>query len=174
MADRARTAASTDLIPEFSRRVATVVAFRQRSAYANVAWLAQKMLKRTEKRLILPLARVLAEILLVLVFFVLEIIGVGRRLTLAGDVGPVGGHGAVELKPLLQALLGVGQDRVGRAFGLTHAAVDAFVGIDDQHVLALVEAVHGADFDAVHVLALDASLGHDIGHQRLQQRAAAA
>jgi hypothetical protein len=40
------------------------------------------------------------------------------------------------------------------------------VGIEDKHVLALVEAIHGADFDAVHVLALDASLGHDIGHQR--------
>jgi len=43
-------------------------------------------------------------------------------------------------------------------------AVDALVGVDHQHVLALVEAVDGADLDAVHVLALDAVFGDDVGH----------
>src|ERR687898_494259 len=122
------------------------------------------MRQRREKRLFLARAGLVREILFKLVFFVLKIIGVGRRLALAGDVRPSGRQAAIELQPLLQALLGVGQDGVGRAFGLADAAVDAFVGIDDQHVLALVEAIHGADFDAVHVLAFDASLGHDIGH----------
>jgi hypothetical protein len=37
--------------------------------------------------------------------------------------------------------------------------------MDDEHVLALVEAVHGAHFDAVHVLALDAGFGDDVGHR---------
>jgi hypothetical protein len=36
--------------------------------------------------------------------------------------------------------------------------------MDDQHVLALVEAVHGADFDAVHVFAFNAIVVDDIGH----------
>jgi hypothetical protein len=36
--------------------------------------------------------------------------------------------------------------------------------MDDEHVLAFVEAVDGADLDAIHVLALDAILGDDIGH----------
>jgi hypothetical protein len=36
--------------------------------------------------------------------------------------------------------------------------------VDDQHVLTLVETIHGADLDAVHVLALDAVLGDHIGH----------
>src|SRR5258708_22572453 len=125
------------------------------------------MRKRTEKRLILPRAGLTAEILLELVFFVLEIISVSRRLTLAGDVRPFGRQVATDLEPLLHALLGIRDDRLGWAFGFADAAVDAFVGIDDQHVLALVEAIHGADFNAVHVLALDASLGNDIGHQRL-------
>jgi hypothetical protein len=36
--------------------------------------------------------------------------------------------------------------------------------MDHEHVFTLVEAVHGADFDAIHVLALDASFGDDVGH----------
>src|SRR3546814_15622798 len=36
--------------------------------------------------------------------------------------------------------------------------------MDHQHVLALVEAVDGADLHAVHVLALDAGFGDDVGH----------
>jgi len=39
---------------------------------------------------------------------------------------------------------------VDRALRLAHPAIDAFVRVDDEHVLALVEAVHGAHFDAVH------------------------
>jgi hypothetical protein len=36
--------------------------------------------------------------------------------------------------------------------------------MNDEHVLALLEAVHGADLDAIGVLAPDASFGHDISH----------
>jgi hypothetical protein len=36
--------------------------------------------------------------------------------------------------------------------------------MDYQHVLTSIEAVHRTDLDAVHVLALDAILGDDIGH----------
>src|SRR4029453_4925903 len=107
------------------------------------------MRQRAEKRLFLARARLVREILFKLVFFVLEIIGVGRRLALAGVVRPRGRRAAIEPQPLLQALLGVGQDGVGRALRLANAAVDAFVGIDNQHVLALVEETHGADFAAV-------------------------
>src|SRR5205085_10721726 len=42
--------------------------------------------------------------------------------------------------------------------------IDAFVGVDDQHVLAFVEAIHRAHFDAVHVLAADAGFSDDVGH----------
>jgi hypothetical protein len=36
--------------------------------------------------------------------------------------------------------------------------------MNDEHVLALVKAVHGADFDAVSVFASDTRFGHDISH----------
>ena len=49
--------------------------------------------------------------------------------------------------------LGIGLDRVGGTFRLAHAAIDALVGVDDEHVLALVEAVDRTHLDAVHVLA---------------------
>ena len=93
------------------------------------------------------------EVFVELAFFALVLVGVGRRVLLVGDVGPFGRERGVELEPLLEPALGIGQDRLGRAFGLAHAAVDAFAGIDDQHVLALVEAVDRADLDAVHILA---------------------
>src|SRR5258708_7121416 len=168
-----RTASSLTLITEIRAGVATHVAFRQRWAHAEAACLVSKMRERTEKRPILAFAGDFAEILFELVFFVLESVGVSRGLALAGDVRPIAGQATVELQPLLQTLFRIGQDRVGPALRFTHAAVDAFVGIDDKHVIALVEAIHWADFNAVHVLALDASLGHDIGHQRLPKRAGA-
>ena len=36
----------------------------------------------------------------------------------------------------------------------TDAAIDALVRMDDEEVLALIEAVDRADLDAVHVLSL--------------------
>src|SRR3546814_16464066 len=42
--------------------------------------------------------------------------------------------------------------------------LDALVGMDHQHVLADIETVDRADLDAVHVFALDAGFGHDVGH----------
>src|SRR3954468_1808712 len=94
-------------------------------------------------------------------------VGVGRGRALAGDVGPLAGKVGVQLEPLLRLAVGVGQDRRRRAFGLAHAAVDALVGVDHQHVFAFVEAVDGTHFHAVHVLALDAVFGNDVGHGRI-------
>jgi hypothetical protein len=39
--------------------------------------------------------------------------------------------------------------------------------MDDEHVLALVEAIDGANLDAIHVFAADAVLGDDVGHDLL-------
>jgi hypothetical protein len=36
--------------------------------------------------------------------------------------------------------------------------------MDDEHVLAFIEAVDRAHLDAVHVFAFDAVLGDDVGH----------
>ena len=61
-----------------------------------------------------------------------------------------------------------GLDYVGGAFGLANAAVDALVGMDDQHVLALVEAVDGADFNAIGIFAFDAGFSDDVSHPWLR------
>ena len=95
----------------------------------------------------------------------IEISEAGRRLTLDRSIWPNGRVFGIELEPLLKRRLGVGLNRLDRAFGLAHPAVDALVRVDDEHVLALVEAIHGADFDAVHVLALDAVFGDDVSHR---------
>jgi hypothetical protein len=48
--------------------------------------------------------------------------------------------------------------------GSQNPAIDAFVGMDDEHVLALVEAIHGADFYTIHQLTFDATLIDYVGH----------
>jgi hypothetical protein len=58
----------------------------------------------------------------------------------------------------------VGNDRLDWTFRLTDPAIDAFIGMDYQHVLPFVEAIDGADFDAIHVFATDTGLCYDIGH----------
>src|SRR5690606_3354354 len=94
-------------------------------------------------------------------------LGVGGRLLLLGYVRPFRGIVGVDLQPFLEAGIGIGLDRLGRAFRLAHAAVDALVGVDDEHVLALVEAIDRTDLDAVHILALDAIVRDNIGHRAL-------
>jgi len=69
----------------------------------------------------------------------------------------------IQRQPFLNPRLGVWLDRFDRAFGLAHPAVDALVRVDDEHILALVEAVHGTHLDAVHVFALDAFVVDDVG-----------
>src|SRR5205085_6048591 len=111
------------------------------------------------------LARIGGEIFVELAVLALMLVGVRGAVLLAGDVRPFGGVSGVHLQPLLQPVLGVGQDRLGRAFRLADAAIDALAGVDDEHVLALVEAVDGADLDAVHIFAADAGIGDDVGHK---------
>src|SRR6185369_7863896 len=102
--------------------------------------------------------------LLELVRHALPLIGVRRRRALARYVGPFRRIFTVNFQPLFHAALGIRQDGIGRAFRLANPAVDAFVGVDHQHILAGVETVHRADLHAVHILALDAGLGDDISH----------
>ncbi len=91
-------------------------------------------------------------------------VSIGRRFAAFGDVGPAGGECVVELQPFFQAVFCIGQDRFGGAFGFTDAAIDAFAWVDDEHIFALIEAIDRADLHTVHIFALDAGFGHDIGH----------
>jgi hypothetical protein len=51
-------------------------------------------------------------------------------------------------------------------WALRHAgfAVNAFFGMDIEHLIALVEAFHGANHDAIGVFASRARLGDDMCH----------
>jgi hypothetical protein len=40
--------------------------------------------------------------------------------------------------------------------------------MDDQHVVALVKAVHGADFNAIGIFAFDAGFSDDVSHPELR------
>jgi hypothetical protein len=41
--------------------------------------------------------------------------------------------------------------------------------MDDQHVLALVEAIHRADFNAIGIFAFDAGFRDDVSHPKLRK-----
>jgi len=73
------------------------------------------------------------------------------------------------LEPFFEAGLGVRLDGVGRTFGFAHPAIDAFVRMDHQHVLALVEAIDGADLNAIGVFAFDAGFSDDVSHPKLRK-----
>ena len=61
-----------------------------------------------------------------------------------------------------------GKNGIGWAFGDADGAINALIRMDDEHILALIEAIDRADLDAVHIFALDAVFDDDIGHERLR------
>src|SRR5262249_54888301 len=71
------------------------------------------------------------------------------------------------LEPLFESRLRVRLDRINRAFRLANTAIDAFIGVDDEHVLTLVEAVHRTNLDTVHVLTFDTAFIDDVGQLSL-------
>src|SRR3990167_5614815 len=88
--------------------------------------------------------------------FLREGFPVSRRLFHAGNIGPGLGIFGVEFQPFsIRVVLGVGLDRLDRAFRLAYSAIDTFVRVDDEHVLAFIETVDRADLDTVHVFAAD-------------------
>src|SRR6185503_14839769 len=95
------------------------------------------------------------EVLLELVRLPLPLLGVGGGFLLHRDIGPGLGVFGVQPQPLLQARLGVRLDRVDGALRLADAAINAFVRVNDEHVLAFVEAVDRTNLDAVGVLTLN-------------------
>ncbi|MNY08668.1 hypothetical protein D3C86_1415340 [compost metagenome] len=77
---------------------------------------------------------------------------------------PDAGIVAIEIEPGMQSRFSVRPDRCGGTLPLADTAVDALIGMNDEHVLAFVETLDRTDFHAVHVFAGDAVFGDDIGH----------
>src|SRR5258708_29064367 len=93
-------------------------------------------------------------------------VGVGVRIRLSGNIRPLLSVFGVHRYLLRRPRVGIRHDGLSRALGLADAAVDALRGLDHEHVFPLVEAIDGAHFDAVHVLALNARFRDDVGHRR--------
>ena len=91
-------------------------------------------------------------------------VSVRWRGLLGCNVRPGVGELTVDLQPLLNVRFRIRLNGVNRAFRFADAAVDAFVRMDDEHVLALVEAINRTDLNAIGVFALNAFFVHDIGH----------
>src|SRR5512139_1918633 len=92
------------------------------------------------------------------------IVRVRKWIDLLADDGPLPGQLRVQrgvLPPSLRKVV-VHEDRVHRADRLAGAAVDAVLGVDDQEVRSAVEAVDGANLDAVGIPAPDAGLGDHV------------
>ena len=71
---------------------------------------------------------------------------------------------AVDVEPLFESRLRIRLEPINRSVGLANTTIDAFVRMDDEHVLALVEAVYRTHLDTVSVLAADTALVDDVGH----------
>src|SRR5882672_11487897 len=93
----------------------------------------------------------------------LPLLRVGRGHFFERNIWPDFRVFRIQRQPFLKPRLGVWLDRVDRAFGLAHPAVDALVRMDNEHVLALIEAVDGAHLDAVHKLTANTAIIDDIG-----------
>jgi hypothetical protein len=78
--------------------------------------------------------------------------------------GQTWAYSALSASHFFEPRLDVGKDRFRGAFRLADTAVDAFVRVDYQHVVAFVEAVDRADLHAIHVFATNAIVGDDEGH----------
>lgn len=78
-------------------------------------------------------------------------------------IWPIGRIFPIKPQPVGNPWLGIRFDRLGRAFGLAHSAIDTFVRVNDKHVFAGIEAVDRTDFHAIHILAFDAVFGDYVG-----------
>ena len=108
--------------------------------------------------------RVWGKILFKLVGYAVERLCISGLFMLDRNVRPGRGVFCIQLKPAFETWPGVRENGFGRALRLAYAAIDAFIGADHEHVFALVKAVNGAHFDAIHIFASDAIVGDDEGH----------
>jgi hypothetical protein len=113
---------------------------------------------------LVPFAWVFTEVISKFILYRNESIRVGWCIFLDGDIRPNFSIFGVDFEPFLQPALGIGLDRFGGAFWLTYAAIDAFIGVDYQHILTLIKTVDRADFNAVCVFAFNTCFGNDISH----------
>ena len=108
---------------------------------------------------------------LVLVLNISPFVGICGRGTFTCYVGPDFRVLPILFDPLFLIANRIGNYRLNRAFRFAHTAIDAFIGMDNEHVFALVETINGAHLDAIHVLTFDTVFIDDVGHRILRKLA---
>lgn len=93
----------------------------------------------------------------------IHLLCMGQGIFAVRNDRPLVGQASVEINPFLTVRFGVGLDCACRAFRFAHTAVNAVVGVDDQHGVTLVKTVYRADVHAVRVLTCDTVFGDNIG-----------
>ena len=117
-----------------------------------------------DARLAVAITRQFGKVCVELVFFLRPVVGIRRRILAHCDVRPFFGVFRVDRQPFsVRRIFGVRHNGFGGTFWFADATVDTFFRVDDEHVLAFVEAVHWANFDAVGVLTFDAGVEDDVG-----------
>lgn len=93
-------------------------------------------------------------------------LAVGQRSLLFGDDFALSRHLSVQLDVLLLIVRHVVfvVDRFDRALGYTGFAIDAFIRVDVKHALALVEALNGANDDAIGIPATITGFCYYVSH----------
>ena len=114
--------------------------------------------------MLITLARIWRKVGVKLAFLAVKFLCIGRGVTLNGNIGPLRRIFCVYFQPLIKAWFGVWLNRIGRAFRFAHATINAFVGMDNQHVFAFIEAIHRANFHAIHIFTFNAIFSDDVGH----------
>ena len=104
------------------------------------------------------------KIFFVFRFFIFEGVSVAGGGFLSRDVRPSFREFPVYFQPLLSSRLCIWLDRINRTLGLANTAVDTLVGMDDEHILAFIEAVDRTNLNAIGVFALDTVFIDDVGH----------
>ncbi len=60
----------------------------------------------------------------------------------------------------------VRENRRDRTLRLARPAIDALVRVDVELILALVDAVNGANFNSARIICTDAGLSNDVSHAK--------
>lgn len=98
------------------------------------------------------------------VLFLFEGFGFWKRAFFTGDIGPDFGIFHIHFKIFFSLRIAVGDDGLNRAFRFANAAINALIRVDDEGILALIEAINGADLDTVSVFALNADIRNNKRH----------
>src|SRR5674476_1064029 len=109
------------------------------------------------------------EKLLKLIWDSIPFFRVRRGILLFVNIRPNLGLFCVYLEPFLHPWFGIRFDGIGSAFRFAHAAIDALVRMNDEHILAFVETIDWTHFHAIHVLAANAVFRNDVCHRLLPE-----